>query len=47
MDTSFLSGAQRYRDQGILRYLLRSIEKYTPWVNDVYLVVAYESQIPD
>lgn len=47
IDTSFLSGAQRYRDQGILRYLLRSIEKYTPWVNDVYLVVAYESQIPD
>lgn len=30
--------ASRYRDLGLLRYCLRSIEKYAPWVNKIYLV---------
>lgn len=29
---------QRYRDWDILRYVFRSIEKYSPWVHKVYLV---------
>lgn len=29
---------ERYRDWGTLRYVLRSIEKYSPWVHKVYLV---------
>lgn len=29
---------KRYRDWDILRYVLRSIEKYSPWVHKVYLV---------
>lgn len=35
----------RYRDWGFLKYWFRSIEKYTPWVNKVYLVTA--GQKPD
>ncbi|MCT3034572.1 stealth family protein [Pediococcus parvulus] len=30
----------RFRDLGTLKYVLRSIEKYTPWVNKVFLVTA-------
>lgn len=30
--------ASRYRDWDTLRYLVRSIEQYAPWVNKVYLV---------
>lgn len=29
---------KRYRDWDILRYVLRSIEKYSPWIHKVYLV---------
>lgn len=35
----------RYRDYGTLKYVFRSIEKYTPWVNKVYLVT--DHQTPD
>ena len=34
----------RYRDTGELRYSLRSLEKYAPWVRHVYLVT--DDQIP-
>ncbi len=34
-----------YRDWGILRYLLRSIEVYAPWVHRIYLVT--DRQRPD
>ncbi|MGZ9842213.1 stealth family protein [Weissella confusa] len=35
----------RYRDYGTLMYLFRSIEKYAPWINQVYLVT--DEQVPD
>lgn len=47
LDTSFAGGITRYKDEGTLKYLLRSIDKYTPWVNNVYLLVASKSQIPE
>ena len=28
----------RYRDFGLLRYWFRSVEKFTPWVNNIYFV---------
>ena len=37
--------ANRYRDNGELKYSLRSIVKYAPWVRHVYLVTA--NQIPE
>ena len=37
--------ANRYRDNGELKYSLRSIVKYAPWVRNVYLVTA--NQIPE
>lgn len=32
------AGVNRYRDWGTLKYLFRGIEKYAPWINNVYLV---------
>lgn len=37
---------QRFRDYGTLKYLLRSIDLYVPFVNNVFLVVSSESQVP-
>ena len=36
--------AARYRDYGTLKYVLRSIEKFAPWVRNVFLVT--NGQIP-
>ena len=40
------NGLNRYKDDGTLKYLLRSIEEYTPWVNNVYLLVSGPTQVP-
>lgn len=37
---------KRFRDWGTLRYLLRGIEVNMPFINNVFLVVARESQVP-
>lgn len=37
----------RFRETYTLKYQLRSIEKNVPWVNNIYLVLAFESQIPE
>lgn len=39
--------AKRYRDWGLLPYLLRGIECYMPFIERVFLVVSGESQVPD
>ena len=38
---------KRFRDWGTLKYLLRGIEKYMPFIRNVYLVVSHESQVPE
>lgn len=38
--------AKRFRDWGTLPYLLRGIEKFMPFVENVHLVVARKSQVP-
>ena len=40
------TNAKRYRDWGTLPYLLRGIEECLPFVENVFLVVARESQVP-
>lgn len=40
------TGMKRFRPNGTLKYVFRSIEKYCPWVNKVHLIVQSESQIP-
>lgn len=37
----------RFRDTSFLKYVLRSIGKYMQWVNNVFLIVQSESQIPE
>jgi len=37
---------KRYRDWGTLPYLLRGIREFMPFVDNVYLLVSRESQIP-
>lgn len=38
--------AVRYRSWGTLKYLFRGIEKYMPFVRNVVLIVAKETQVP-
>ena len=37
---------KRFRDWGTLPYLLRGIQKHMPYIKNVYLAVASESQVP-
>ncbi len=37
---------KRFRDWGTLKYLMRGIEKYMPFIRNVYLVVSHPSQVP-
>ena len=36
----------RATDYGTLQCLIRSVDLYLPWINNVYLVVQSESQVP-
>ena len=38
---------KRFRDWGTLPYLLRGIQKHMPYIQNVYLVVSRESQVPE
>ena len=41
------NNATRFRDWETLRYQLRSIERYMPWIRNVYIVISIsENQIP-
>ena len=42
-----INNDRRFRDYGSLKAVLRSIDLYAPWINNVYLVVQSESQVPD
>ena len=44
-DTDVDDSIARYREFGTLKYLMRSIEKNAPWVNNVFLVT--NGQIPE
>ncbi len=42
------NNATRFRDWETLRYQLRSIERYMPWIRNIYIVMSIsESQIPE
>ena len=38
---------KRFRDTSFLKYVLRSIDKYIEFINNVFLVVQSESQVPE
>lgn len=40
------NGKQRFRDNPNFRHFFRGIELYTPWINNVFLVVQSLSQVP-
>ena len=39
--------SKRYRDWGTLRYLLRGIDRFMPFVENVFLLVSGETQVPE
>lgn len=41
-----VNNERRFRDYGTLRGVFRSIDMYAPWINNVFLVVQSETQIP-
>ena len=47
-DEEFRKQPMRYDDEGInlLKYHIRGVSKYLPWINNLYLVVFSESQVP-
>jgi hypothetical protein len=44
-ESEFEAGIQRFRDNGLLKYLFRSLEKYLPWINKVHMIVMCDSQV--
>ena len=45
-ENDFSAGILRFRDNGLLKYLFRSLEKYLPWINKVHMIVMCDSQVP-
>ncbi|MGX7235593.1 sugar phosphotransferase [Enterococcus italicus] len=45
VDNDAFNNINRYRDIGLFKFWFRSIEKYAPWVNHIYLVT--DQQVPD
>ncbi len=45
LEGSIDNSENRYRDWGNLKYLFRGIEKFAPWVNNVYFITC--NQIPE
>ena len=43
----YINNERRFRDYGSLLSVLRSIDMYAPWINNVFLVVQSDSQVPD
>jgi hypothetical protein len=41
------NGKQRFRGNELFKYWFRSVEQYTPWINNVFLIVQSISQVPD
>jgi len=39
-------GSNRFRDLGIFKYFFRGVDKCCPWINNLFLVVQGESQVP-
>lgn len=42
-----VNGKQRFRKSGNFKYVFRGVDKYMPWINNVFLVVQSKSQVPD
>lgn len=47
VSNKYINSEIRFRDYGTLKACLRSIEQYMSWINNVYLIVSSESQIPE
>ncbi len=46
-ESDWSSNATRFRDWETLRYQLRSIERYMPWIRNIYIVMSIsKTQIP-
>lgn len=45
-ETDWAAGIERFRDNGMLKYLFRSLDNYLPWINKVHMIVMSESQVP-
>ena len=45
-ESNFSIGINRFRDDGLLKFLFRGLEKYLPWINRVHMIVMCKSQIP-
>ena len=47
LSKSLATGDERFRSNGLLKYVFRSIDKYLPWINKVHMIVQSDSQVPE
>lgn len=45
-ESDWAAGVERFRDNGMLKYVFRSIETHMPWINKVHMIVMSDSQVP-
>lgn len=45
-ESDWAAGVERFRDNGMLKYVFRSLDKHMPWIRKVHLIVMSESQVP-
>lgn len=46
-ESDWAAGVERFRDNGMLKYVFRSIEVHMPWINKVHMIVMSDSQVPN
>lgn len=45
-ESAELSGKQRFADNGLLKFMFRSIAKNMPWIDKMHMLVMSDSQVP-
>lgn len=45
-EKNYSTGLQRFRDSGLMKYVLRSVEKNMPFINKLHIIVSNKSQVP-
>ena len=45
-ESAWEAGVERFRDNGLLKYVFRSIEVCMPWIRNVCMIVMSEDQVP-
>lgn len=45
-EKNYSTGLQRFRDSGLMQYVLRSVDQNMPFINKLHMIVSSKSQVP-